>query len=208
MLEAGKRHPEMIEPVLQRLSGDGDAKLSHIGEVRQPQPAGKLLLPERLQSRQRLRFRPFLSRPQPSTRLEPQCGHFASSSRRRFRRRCTSSPSPRFWSTAISFPARACAPECPPIAAKPTHSSYRAFAFHPFWPCDRRLLGLPFPRLEDRESRASRPDRQIECCAGGRVRRDRSGRAAYASQLARRRAHEAQRRPMARLVSALVITQA
>ena len=67
--------------------------------------------------------------------------------------------------------------------------SGRTYFFDPFWPCDRRLLGLLFPRPEDREGGASRSDRQIECRAGGGVRCDRSGRAAYAFQLGRRFAH-------------------
>ena len=57
----------------------------------------------RLPAISRLRGRPFLSRPQPSTRREPQCGHLGSSLRRCSRIRCTSSPSPRCCNAAITF---------------------------------------------------------------------------------------------------------
>lgn len=46
MLEAGERQPEVIEPVIERLTCDGDAERAHVGEVGQTQAAGLVLLAE------------------------------------------------------------------------------------------------------------------------------------------------------------------
>ena len=35
MLEAGEGQPEVIEPVIERHTGDGDAEIAHVGEVGQ-----------------------------------------------------------------------------------------------------------------------------------------------------------------------------
>jgi hypothetical protein len=46
MLEARKRQPEVVEPMLERLARDGDAEPAHIGEIRQAHPTGRMLLAE------------------------------------------------------------------------------------------------------------------------------------------------------------------
>lgn len=46
MLEAGIGESEMVETVIERLSGDGDASAAHIGEIRQAEAAGFVRLPE------------------------------------------------------------------------------------------------------------------------------------------------------------------
>src|SRR5499427_5472975 len=46
MLPAGEGQPEVIEPVLERHTGDADAVIGHVGEVGQPQPTRRMLLPE------------------------------------------------------------------------------------------------------------------------------------------------------------------
>src|ERR1700740_3477513 len=37
---------KVIEAVIERHAGDADAKIAHIGEIGQPQPPGRMLLPE------------------------------------------------------------------------------------------------------------------------------------------------------------------
>ncbi len=39
MLEAAIGEPEVVEPVIERLAGNGDAEAGHIGEIRQPEMA-------------------------------------------------------------------------------------------------------------------------------------------------------------------------
>lgn len=46
MLETGIGEPEMVETMVEWLTGDGNAGAGHVGEVRQAQPAGFVLLPE------------------------------------------------------------------------------------------------------------------------------------------------------------------
>ncbi len=46
VLEAGERQTEMVEPMVQRLPSDGDAKLAHVGEVGKAEPTRLMLLPE------------------------------------------------------------------------------------------------------------------------------------------------------------------
>ena len=46
VLEAGPGEAEVIEPMLERLAGDGDAGPAHVGEVRQAEAAGLVALPE------------------------------------------------------------------------------------------------------------------------------------------------------------------
>jgi len=46
VFEAGKGKTEVIEPMIQRLAGDGDAKIAHVGEVGQSHPARRMLLTE------------------------------------------------------------------------------------------------------------------------------------------------------------------
>ena len=46
MLEARVGQPEVIEPVIERLAGDGDAQVGHVGEIRQPHPARLMDLAE------------------------------------------------------------------------------------------------------------------------------------------------------------------
>ena len=46
MLEAGKDQAKMVEPVIERLTGDGDAKVVHDGEIGQPKPARLMTLTE------------------------------------------------------------------------------------------------------------------------------------------------------------------
>jgi hypothetical protein len=46
MLEAGVGEPEVIEPVIETNAGDGHAQVGHVGEIRQPHPAGFMDLSE------------------------------------------------------------------------------------------------------------------------------------------------------------------
>ena len=46
MLEARIGEPEVIEPVIEGLAGDGDGQIGHVGEVGQAHPAGLVHLPE------------------------------------------------------------------------------------------------------------------------------------------------------------------
>jgi len=46
MLEARERQPEVIEPMTQGSTGDRDAEPARVGEVRQAEPAGRVLLAE------------------------------------------------------------------------------------------------------------------------------------------------------------------
>ena len=46
MLEAGIGEPEVIEPVVERLAGDGDGKIAHVGEVGQAHAPGLVDLAE------------------------------------------------------------------------------------------------------------------------------------------------------------------
>ena len=46
VLEAGEGQAEVIEPVIERRAGDGDAEIAHVGEVRQPEPTGLMGLAE------------------------------------------------------------------------------------------------------------------------------------------------------------------
>ena len=46
MLEAGIGEPEVIEPVIERLTGDGDGKIGHVGEVGQAHASGLVHLAE------------------------------------------------------------------------------------------------------------------------------------------------------------------
>ena len=46
MFEARTGKPEVVEPVIEQRAGDGDAKVGHVGEVRQPHPAGFMNLAE------------------------------------------------------------------------------------------------------------------------------------------------------------------
>jgi len=46
MLEAGVYEPEMVEAVIERFGGDRDAEIGHVGEIRQPRPAGFVDLAE------------------------------------------------------------------------------------------------------------------------------------------------------------------
>src|ERR1700746_829090 len=46
MLPAGERQPEVVKPMLERLAGDGNAKITHVGKVGQAEPARYLLLSE------------------------------------------------------------------------------------------------------------------------------------------------------------------
>jgi hypothetical protein len=43
---ARKSQTEMVEPVIERRAGDADAVIAHVGEIGQPQPARRMLLPE------------------------------------------------------------------------------------------------------------------------------------------------------------------
>src|SRR3954470_3438421 len=43
---AREGQPKVIEPMIERLTGDADAALAHIGEIGQPEPARRMLLPE------------------------------------------------------------------------------------------------------------------------------------------------------------------
>ena len=46
MLEARIDQPEMIEPMIEPFTGDGDAEVGHVGKIRQPHPAGFMDLAE------------------------------------------------------------------------------------------------------------------------------------------------------------------
>jgi hypothetical protein len=46
MLEAGVGEPEVIEPVIEPNAGDRHAQAGHVGEIRQPHPAGFMDLSE------------------------------------------------------------------------------------------------------------------------------------------------------------------
>src|SRR5215471_18143774 len=46
MLPAREGRAEVIEPVIQRHSGDADAVIGHISEIGQPQPTRRMLLPK------------------------------------------------------------------------------------------------------------------------------------------------------------------
>ena len=46
MFEAGERQPEVIEPMIERDAGDGDAERARVGEVGQAETAGLMLLAE------------------------------------------------------------------------------------------------------------------------------------------------------------------
>ncbi len=46
VFEAGKDEPKVIEPVIERLPGDGDGETAGVGEVGQSQPAGLMRLAE------------------------------------------------------------------------------------------------------------------------------------------------------------------
>jgi hypothetical protein len=46
VFEAGKGQTEVIEPAVEQLAGDGDAKIGDLGEVRQPHAARRMLLAE------------------------------------------------------------------------------------------------------------------------------------------------------------------
>src|SRR3984893_8860572 len=46
VLPAREGQAEVIEPVIQRHTGDADAVIAHLGEIGKPQPARRMLLPE------------------------------------------------------------------------------------------------------------------------------------------------------------------
>jgi hypothetical protein len=46
MLPPRKGQAEMIEPVIERHTGDADAVIAHVGEIGQPQPTRRMLPPE------------------------------------------------------------------------------------------------------------------------------------------------------------------
>ncbi len=46
MLPPGEGQTEVIEPVIQRHTGDADAVIAHVGEIGKPQPTRRVLLPE------------------------------------------------------------------------------------------------------------------------------------------------------------------
>src|SRR5215831_16549408 len=46
MLPARKGQPEVVEPVIQRHTGDADAVIGHIGEIRQSEPTRRMVLPK------------------------------------------------------------------------------------------------------------------------------------------------------------------
>jgi hypothetical protein len=46
VLPAREGQAEVIEPVIQRHAGDADAVIAHVGEIRQPQPTRRMLLPK------------------------------------------------------------------------------------------------------------------------------------------------------------------
>ena len=43
---AREGQPEMVKPMIERRTGNADAEIAHRGEIGQPQPAGRMLLPE------------------------------------------------------------------------------------------------------------------------------------------------------------------
>jgi hypothetical protein len=43
---ARESEPEVIEPVIERRAGDADAATAHVGEIGQPEPSRRVLLPE------------------------------------------------------------------------------------------------------------------------------------------------------------------
>jgi hypothetical protein len=46
VLEAGECQAKVVEPMVERLPSDGDAKLAHVGEVGKAEPAWWMLLSE------------------------------------------------------------------------------------------------------------------------------------------------------------------
>src|ERR1700737_5216563 len=46
MLPAREGQAKVIEPVIERHTGDADAVIAHVGEIGQPQPTRRMLLPE------------------------------------------------------------------------------------------------------------------------------------------------------------------
>ena len=46
VLEPGIGEPEVIETMIEPFSGDGDAEIGHVGEIRQPHPARLMDLEE------------------------------------------------------------------------------------------------------------------------------------------------------------------
>jgi hypothetical protein len=46
VLPAREGQPEMVEPMIERRAGDADAAIAHLGEIRQPEPARRMFLPE------------------------------------------------------------------------------------------------------------------------------------------------------------------
>jgi len=46
MLEARERQPEVVQPVIERLTRNRDAEPAHVGEVGQPHPSRRMLLAE------------------------------------------------------------------------------------------------------------------------------------------------------------------
>src|SRR5260370_6518187 len=46
VLPAREGQPEVIEPVIERHTGDADAATAHVGEIGQTQPTRRVLLPE------------------------------------------------------------------------------------------------------------------------------------------------------------------
>src|SRR5260370_12143746 len=46
MFEAGKGQTKVIEAMIEKLAGDSDAKIVHLGEVRYSHPPSRLLLPK------------------------------------------------------------------------------------------------------------------------------------------------------------------
>src|ERR1700750_180547 len=46
MLPAREGQAEMINPVIERHTGDADAVIAHVGEIGKPHPARRVLLPE------------------------------------------------------------------------------------------------------------------------------------------------------------------
>jgi hypothetical protein len=46
MFPAREGQPEVIEPMIERRAGDADAATTHVGEVGQPEPARRMLLPK------------------------------------------------------------------------------------------------------------------------------------------------------------------
>jgi hypothetical protein len=46
MFPAREGQPEVVEPMIERRAGDADAAIAHVGEIGQPEPARRMLLPE------------------------------------------------------------------------------------------------------------------------------------------------------------------